>query len=222
MPLPRQGAAGVLPEIPQGFGAFFQAGDGGIRAQGFDPQPQAAGAGAEVQHPGVLHPFQLFHCRLGHHFGVGPGAQHPRPHRQLKVQKRPPAADILQRFTARPPDGHLFQSGRFFRAEGLAGQAGIPPCCQPEQLPGIKIGVGAAGLFQPGLDLGQGLPGGQAGGYHLPSSGFSGSTGLTAAMATSIMLSSGSNTVSRWTHRPGWRTKWLMTLSERPHHFSSS
>ena len=219
---PRQGAAGVQPEIRQGLRAFFQADDPGVGPQGFHPQAQAAGAGAEVQHPGVFHPVQQPDGRLGHHLGVGAGAEDPRPHRQLKGQKGPPPADVLQRLPAGPAGRQLFQAGGFLRRQRPVRQPGVPAGRQPEQLPGVKAGVRAAGGFQAGFHLGQGLPGGQAGGHHRPSSGRSGSTGLTASMATSIMLSSGSKTVSRWTHRPGCRTMRLNRLSDRPHHLSTS
>ena len=89
-------------------------------------------------------------------------------------------------------------------------------CCSLFRL-AVVIGGRKAGFY-----LGQGLPGALPGGHHRPSSGVSGRTGVTARMATSIMLSSGSKTVSRCTHSPGCRTMWLSRLSDRPHHLRAS
>ena len=97
-----------------------------------------------------------------------------------------------------------------------------PACGQPEQLPGVEVRVGTACRRQTLFHFPDGGPGQHPFAHHVPSSGFSGKTGVTAAMATSIMLSSGSKTVSRCTQRPGWRMMRVARLSERPHHFSSS
>ena len=51
---------------------------------------------------------------------------------------------------------------------------------------------------------------------HTASSRFSGSTAFIEAIATSIMLSSGSFVVSRWTCRPGQETMRVKRLSYRP------
>ena len=101
-------------------------------------------------------------------------------------------------------------------------QPGVCAHRQPEEFGGIKIGIGAACLGEPGLHLPQRRAGQDAFVHHLPSSGSSGSTGVTAAMATSIMLSSGSNTVRCCTQIPGCRMMRVARLSDRPHHFSSS
>ena len=77
------------------------------------------------------------------------------------------------------------------------------PGHQPEKFCGVVIRIRASGRRQTGFQLPHRVPRGHACRYHLPSSGFSGSTGVTAAMATSIMLSSGSNTVRCCTQMPG-------------------
>ena len=97
-----------------------------------------------------------------------------------------------------------------------------PPGRQPEQLPRVKIRVRAACGGQPLLHLPHRCAGEHCFAYHLPSSGFSGSTGVMAAMATSIMLSSGSKTVRCCTQMPGCRIMRVAMLSDRPHHLSSS
>lgn len=58
--------------------------------------------------------------------------------------------------------------------------------------------------------------------YHWPSSGFLGSTGVTAAMATSIMSSSGSKVVRCCSQSPGTETARASSELERPAHFKIS
>ena len=171
---------------------------------------------------GRLYPCQHLSGSFRHYLRVSPGAEHAGAHRQLKIQERPTAAKVLQRLPGRPPGRQGFQLCGLFRGQGPVRQPGVLPCHQPEQLPGVKIRIRAACDGQASFHLPQGLPGLHSRVYHLPSSGFSGRTGVTAAMATSIMLSSGSNTVRCCTQIPGCRMIRVAMLSERPHHLSSS
>ena len=220
--LPLQGTAAVLFQIDKCLRAFFHTGHLRRRAKPLDAQPQTAGAGAEVQHPGGFHPCQGAGGGFRHHLGIRPGAQHPGTYCQIKVQKAPDAAQILQRLPLFPTETQRFQRLRLTCRQRLVGQPHIPPGGKPEQLPGIVICIRTAGGGKAGLHLFHRRPGQHPFLYHLPSSGFSGSTGVTAAIATSIMLSSGSNTVRCCTQMPGWRMMRVARLSDRPHHFSSS
>ena len=98
----------------------------------------------------------------------------------------------MQRFPGGAAGGQLVQSS------GLSGggaivKPGVPARHKAVQLTGVKVRVRAARLPQRLFPAA----------YHRPSSAFSGSTGVTAAMATSIMESSGSKVVSRCSHSPG-------------------
>ena len=169
--------------------------------------------GDRLQQPG---------CRFGHHLGVRPRAEHTGADGQFKVEERPAPAEVLQRLAVCPPGRQLFQPGGLFRRQRGKGQPDVHAEDQPQQLCRVEIGVGAARSGQPLFHLPQCVAGQGAFRYHLPSSGFSGRTGVTAAMATSIMLSSGSKTVRCCTQMPGWRMIRVAMLSDRPHHFSSS
>ena len=217
-----QGVFRVLLQIPERFGAFFKAGHHGIRAEPLDAQPQTACACTEVEHLRLLHPRQQPGSSLGHHLRIRPGAEHPRPDSQLEIEERPAAAKILQRFAVGAAHGQRFQPIGLRRGQGLVCQAEIRPRDQPEQLPGVKIRIRAACRRQPCFDLPHGLLRAHPRAYHLPSSGSSGRTGVTAAMATSIIRSSGSKTVRCCTQMPGCRMIRVARLSDRPHHLSSS
>ena len=216
------GQAGIPGQIRKRRRAFFQARHLCRRAEPLDAQAQTAGPGAEIQHLRVLDAPQQFGGGLGHHFGIGTGAEHTGPHRQLKVEERPAAAEVLQRLTVGTAGGQGFQLRRLCGGQRSRGQPGVCAHRQPEEFSRVKIGIGAARLGEPGLHLPQRRAGQDAFVHHLPSSGSSGSTGVTAAMATSIMLSSGSNTVRCCTQMPGCRMMRVARLSDRPHHFSSS
>ena len=114
------------------------------------------------------------------------------------------------------------QRRRLLCGQRTVGKAHVPPGRQPEQLPRVKIRVRAACGGQTLLHLPHRCAGEHCFAYHLPSSGFSGSTGVMAAMATSIILSSGSKTVRCCTQMPGCRMMRVAMLSDRPHHLSSS
>ena len=141
---------------------------------------------------------------------------------KVKIQKAPDPAQVLQRFPLLTARAEGFQLFRFLRGQHPVGKAGIPPGCHAEQLPCIVIGIRTPCSGKPGFHGPHRFARGQTSNYHLPSSGSSGSTGVTAAMATSIMLSSGSNTVRCCTQMPGWRMIRVAMLSDRPHHLSSS
>ena len=217
-----QGQTGIFLEIDVGFRALFHADDLRRRAEPLDAKAQTAGTGAEVQRPGRFHARQHLGSRLSHHLGISTGTEHARPHGQFKVEERPAAAEVLQRLPGRTANGQFFELFRFGGVQWTVRKADVPACRQPEQLPGVEICVRTARRRQPRFHFFDRCPGQHRFAHHLPSSGSSGSTGVTAAMATSIMLSSGSKTVSRCTQRPGWRMMRVAMLSERPHHLSSS
>ena len=198
-----QGSVHILFQIAEGFRAFFHAGDLRVRAEALDPQPQTAGAGTQIQHTGRFYARKGLRGGLGHHLGVGAGAEHPRPHDQFKVQKAPVTAQVLQRLPRLPAQAEGLQPGSLRFGQGRVRQPDIPPGHQPEKFCGVVIRIRASGRRQTGFQLPHRVPRGHTCRYHLPSSGFSGSTGVTAAMATSIMLSSGSNTVRCCTQMPG-------------------
>ena len=220
--LPLQGQTGVLFEVGIGLRAFFHAGNDRCRAEPLDAEAQTAGSSAKIQYTRRFHACQHPGSSFGHHLGVGAGAEHPRPYSQLKVEEGPAAAEVLQRLPSCAAEGQRLQSGRFVGVQRAVCEPGVPACGQPEQLPGVEVRVGTACRRQTLFHFPDGGPGQHPFAHHVPSSGFSGKTGVTAAMATSIMLSSGSKTVSRCTQRPGWRMMRVARLSERPHHFSSS
>ena len=220
--LPFQGAAAVLFQINKSFRAFFHAGHLRRRAEALDAQPQTAGPRAEIQHPGRCNARQGIGSRFRYHLSVCPGAEHTGANGKVKIQKAPDPAQVLQRFPLLTARAEGFQLFRFLRGQHPVGKAGIPPGCHAEQLPCIVIGIRTPCSGKPGFHGPHRFARGQTSNYHLPSSGSSGSTGVTAAMATSIMLSSGSNTVRCCTQMPGWRMMRVAMLSERPHHLSSS
>ena len=198
-----QGIFCVLFEVAERFRAFFKAHHLGVRTKAFHAQTQTAGAGAEVQHLRIFDPGQHSGGGFGHHLGISARAKHARPDRQLKVQKRPAAAEILQRLPVRTPGGQFFQPLRFLGRERPVGQPDILPRHQTEQLLRVEIGIRTACFGQAAFHFLQRFPRQHPFAYHLPSSGFSGRTGVTAAIATSIMLSSGSKTVRCCTQMPG-------------------
>ena len=213
---------GVLLQIAVCRRALLQTGNLCRRAEALHAQPQTACAGAEVEHPGCLHPSQHSGGGFGYHLSIGPGAEHAGADSQLKVKEGPAAAKVLQRLPGRTAGRQGFQPLCLLCTQRSIGKAGIPARCQPEELGRVKICVGAACGAQACLHLPDCCPGQHPCGYHLPSSGSSGRTGVTAAMATSIMLSSGSNTVRCCTQMPGCRMMRVAMLSDRPHHLSSS
>ena len=107
--------------------------------------------------------------------------------------------------------------GQFVQPGGLGGggaviKAGVPARHKTVEFPGVKVRVGTACLPQRVFPAA----------YHRPSSAFSGSTGVTAAMATSIMESSGSKVVSRCSHSPGVAMALASAPWERPDHLRIS
>ena len=202
--------------------AFFHAGHLRRRAEALDAQPQTAGPRAEIQHPGRGNARQDIGSRFRHHLGVCPGAEHAGANGKVKIQKTPDPAQVLQRFPLLTARAEVFQLFRFLRGQHPVGKAGIPPGRRTEQLPCIVIRIRTACGGKPRFHGPHRFPRRQTCTYHLPSSGSSGSTGVTAAMATSIMLSSGSNTVRCCTQMPGCRMMRVAMLSDRPHHLSSS
>ena len=151
---------------------------------GFGPQPAGAVGSGQTQH-----------------LGVGTGNQHPGAHLQLHVQKGPAPRQVLQRPALAPLLAQLRQLGGLGIVQ-RTGQSGVGPIqSQPHQLHRLKRQVGGVDarlsqrLFHQLHTAAAGQPGKIH--HHRLSSQFSGSTGFTAAMATSIMLSSGSLVVSR-------------------------
>ena len=190
-----QSPGSVPAQIGKGIRAFFQAGDPGGGNQPLQPKANTAAAGAQIQNLRFRFACQQLGAGLAQKLGVRPGNQHPGTHLQLKVQEGPPARQILQRIPLRPLFHQLFQP-IFLRLGQLAVHpAPVSACHQLHQAGGIEGGILHTGLFQPGPCPCMGSPGRAA--YHSPSSGRLGSTGFTAAMATSIMESSGSKVVSR-------------------------
>ena len=175
------------------------------------PQRNGSGAAAQVRHSSARPSFtRRFNGRLGHGLGVGPGDQHARPHLQRQVQKVPFAAQILQREPRTPFFTQCVQLLLFkSRQRRAAGQPCVPPGGKHVKLRGLERRVRDACGLQP-------VPHRSQGRYHFPSSGFSGRTGSTAAMAHSIMPSSGSLVVMRCSQSPGADTARVSGLSYRP------
>ena len=168
-------------------------------AQALDAQPHAAAAGAEVQHRRAAFARQPLRALLHQQFGVRPGAEHAGAHRQLKVQEGPAAQNVLQGLPGGAAGGEFLQPGQGGLVQRRVLPAPALPCLRLDQRRRVEGGVLHARGLQPPAGLVKSLPRP----HHLASSGWSGRTGVTAAMATSIMESSGSKVVSRWSHRPG-------------------
>lgn len=146
--------------------------------------------------------FQRLSPQLAKQFGFRPGNQHPRPHLQIKIQKAPAAQQVLQGVAFRPALGQLGQLLLLLRVQGIHRPAPLASCHKFHQAGGIKGGMLHTSLLQKCTNLVQCLAR-NGRNHHKLSSGRWGSTGVMAAMATSIMESSGSKVVSRWSHNPG-------------------
>ena len=190
-----QSPGSVPSQIGKGIRAFFQAGDPGGGNQPLQPKANTAAAGAQIQNLRFLFARQQLGAGLAQKLGVRPGISTPGPTSSSKSRKGHRPARYCSGY--RCARFSTSCSSRFFCAFGQLAvhPAPVSACHQLHQAGCIEGGILHTGLFQPGPRPGMGSPGRAA--YHSPSSGRLGSTGFTAAMATSIMESSGSKVVSR-------------------------
>ncbi len=186
----------------------------GVHRQG---QADAAAAGAQIQHPGVgLFP-QIAQGRFRHHLGVAAGDQHVGVHRQLQAEELPGPHDVGGGLP-------LQAAAQMIRRPLLEVPAGVEPQIPQELRRGLVRGGGQqdSGLLGAVRRTGgpQGPPGLQIHvvvGLHQRSAPFSsGITRVRARAAHSIMLSSGSKTVSFCRARPGAESTRLSQLSWPP------
>ena len=157
---------------------------------------------------------QRSHRCLCHAFCVCPRNEHARAHFYRKIKKIPLAQQILQGLVPGAAGAKLRQPLlRGLWHGGIWRKQRVCFAAQAAKLARVKRSVLHARLLQQGCGLSP--QGAQP--YHTLSSGRSGSTGVTAAMAHSIMLSSGSCVVMRCSHRPGALTARHTALSYFPH-----
>ena len=148
--------------------------------------------------------FQKGRCCPHHHFRVLPGGENAFPHGQLHVHKGPASQNVLQGPVCCPLCGHFQKTAGFLLPCFPVSVEQQPLPVQPPhrlcQTGGVKFRAVTSGFFQPAGFLPVQLSDGHR---TIRSSPFSGMTFSMAAMATSIMPSSGSLVVMRCTHRPG-------------------
>ena len=213
----------VLLRHADGLGRDLPQGNPDIPDPGGNGQSHAAAAGAQIQDPRVLgQQHGLVDGQIRQSFRVVPGDQHIRRHRQGEAVKLPFPQDVRQGLPLEMAAGQFLDlvyvpaehHQRKIRHQlGDApvrgggddlprGELRVLPIHLPERIPGgpkqIVIGPFLVHAHQ------------------LSAPSCSGITACMAAMAHSIMLSSGSLVVNRWNHIPGADRIRVRTLSWRP------
>ena len=179
-----------------GLRAFFHTGHQRSGAVARNAKPQAACPCTEVIHHRPFPALQKREGALADDLTVSPGAQHTRPDLERKVHKVPLAQNVLQRLAGSAAFGKRAQAGCLGRA-GAVIQTGVAAGRKAVQLGRVKAGIRHTGGRQHGAELLK------CSVHQRASSCFSGRTGVTAAIATSIIESSGSKVVSRCIQSPG-------------------
>ena len=218
-------------QVLQRLRAFFHAGHAGTGHKMADANAQAASSGAQVQHPGLRfsHLLQQLNGSFAHHLAVCAGAEHTGADFEGQPQKVPLPCQVLQRHPLHALSRQFRQALSLRPGKRVKQQARIFSSGNAQQFAGVVISIGAACGLQSILHHAHSLARQNARQllwgkrrYHWPSSGFLGSTGVTAAMATSIMSSSGSKVVRCCSQSPGTETARASSELERPAHFKIS
>ena len=156
-----------------GLPGFFPGRRPGHRAAGLSPPGPGSRCRRRDPSPGGFPPVQQPDGRLGHHLGVGTGAEDPRPHRQLKGQKghRPQ----MYCKGSRPAGGpSTLPSGQLPPPTAAGPTTGRPgPAASRNSSRASKPASGQPAASRRASTW-PGPAGGQAGGHHRPSSGRSG------------------------------------------------
>ena len=201
----------LLGQVCQGhLGILHPAGNG---------QTNTATAAAQIQYPGVLIQEQaLADGQLGHSHGIIPGDQHIRRDHQVQAVEFPFSQDIGKRLSIQQPVQPLLYFPEDFcrgiqipvQQQGgnvFSGDMGHQLLCHHVGNLCFLAGKQCPAGIQKQITISL---------YQRSAPSSSGSTASTAAMATSIMESSGSLVVKFCSHMPGADRARVKPLSWRP------
>ena len=212
----------VCLQVGQGVGGELHTLGGDLRQQSQQPQGHCSGAGAQVHPRRRREALEAAGQLLHQDDGVLTGAEDSLSHREGEPQKVPLAQNVLERSPGGSLLHRLEEGGLLFRGGGLLPVDGQARAVQSQEVLGKQGSIPAGGVD---ARLGEPLPGGEVqltAGHRIRSSPFSGMTASMAVMAASIILSSGSLTVSRCIQSPGATSARVKALSWRAQAFCSS